>query len=43
MNNKNEKFQKQKLFLNLLNENSRFENNFNDNQNNDRESFIKNV
>ena len=31
-NNKNEKFQKQKLFLNLLSRGSRFENNFNDDQ-----------
>ena len=32
INNKNEKFQKQKLFLSLLNRDSRFENNFNDDQ-----------
>ena len=31
-NNKNERFQKQKLLLNLLNKDLRFENNFNDNQ-----------
>ena len=30
MNSKNERFQKQKLFLNLLSKDSRFENNFND-------------
>ena len=43
MNDKNKKFQKQKLLLNLLSRDSRFENNFNDDQNDDRENFIENV
>ena len=43
MNNKNKRFQKQKLLFNLLNKSSRFKNNFNDDQNDDRENFIENV
>ena len=41
--NLNTNNENKKLIFNLLNESSKFENNFNDDQNENREKFIKNV